>query len=138
MTFRWRVDDGTLILVFESSLSSSTKKQNKTKKKRSQSWTPLRKLSGSAHDNGLDTHILKTCKRACNVQNIKRKHKSMIRKYHNQTLHTKHSEYDQKYTTITHCRPTHGTARKSHRTITITRHQEDKKVKQSALSFSSR
>ena len=26
-----------------------------------------------------------------------------------------------------HCRPTHGTVRKSHRTITTTRHQEDKK-----------
>ena len=27
-------------------------------------------------------------------------------------------------TTITHCRPTHGTVRKSHTTLTVTRHQE--------------
>ena len=32
-------------------------------------------------------------------------------------------------TTITHCRPTHGTAGMSHRTLAITRHQEDIKVR---------
>ena len=44
MEFRWRTDDGSL-LVFGSSLPSSTKRM---KKKRCQSWTPLTKLSGSA------------------------------------------------------------------------------------------
>ena len=28
-------------------------------------------------------------------------------------------------TTITHCKPTHGTARKGNRALTVTRHQED-------------
>ena len=29
-------------------------------------------------------------------------------------------------TTTTHCRPTHGTVRKSHRTLTVTRHQGER------------
>ena len=40
------------------------------------------------------------------------------------------------YTTITNCRQTRGTVRKSH--TTIMRHQEDKQSKQPALSCSSR
>ena len=34
------------------------------------------------------------------------------------------SEYDHEKTTRTHCRPTHGTVKKSHRTLTVTRHEE--------------
>ena len=45
MAFRWRADVGPLIVVFRSSLSSST--QNK---KRCQRRTPLAKLSGSEQD----------------------------------------------------------------------------------------
>ena len=41
--FRWRADDGPLIVVFESSLHSSTK--NKQQQKRCQSWTPSDKTS---------------------------------------------------------------------------------------------
>ena len=41
MAFHWRADDGPLLVVLGSSLPSSTKKR--------QSWTPLTKLSGSAH-----------------------------------------------------------------------------------------
>ena len=37
-------------------------------------------------------------------------------------------------TTITHCRPTHCTVRKSQRTMMVTRHQEDK-VYRIAISF---
>ena len=33
-------------------------------------------------------------------------------------------------TTITHCRPTHGTVRKSHRTFTVTRYPQDNKGKE--------
>ena len=51
MAFRWRTDDGPLLVVFGSSLLSSTKKEKKKKKKkRCQSWTLLTKVSGSAHD----------------------------------------------------------------------------------------
>ena len=32
-------------------------------------------------------------------------------------------------TPITHCRPAHGTVRKRHRTLTVTRNQEDNKSK---------
>ena len=42
MAFRWRANDDQLIMVFGSSLSSSTKKRKKV-------VTPLTKLSGSAH-----------------------------------------------------------------------------------------
>ena len=42
MAFHWRTDDGPLLVVLGSSLPSSTKK-------RCQSWTSLKKLSGSAH-----------------------------------------------------------------------------------------
>ena len=42
MAFRWRADDGPLTVVFESSLSSSTKNIVKV-------GPPLAKLSGSAH-----------------------------------------------------------------------------------------
>ena len=38
-------------------------------------------------------------------------------------------------TTITHCRPTHGTVRKSQRTITVTRHQEDNYSKATSSFF---
>ena len=38
-----------------------------------------------------------------------------------------------KNTTITHCRPTHGTVRKSY--IKITRHQEDKQSKATSSLF---
>ena len=44
IAFRWRADDGPIIVVFGSSFPSSTKN-------RCQRWTPLIKLSGSAHDN---------------------------------------------------------------------------------------
>ena len=43
------------------------------------------------------------------------------------------SEYDQENTTITNCRQTHGTARKSH--TAITRHQEDKLSKITSSLF---
>ena len=39
MAFRWRADDGPLMVVLGSSLPSSTKKKQK-KKKRCQSWIP--------------------------------------------------------------------------------------------------
>ena len=42
---RWRAGDGPLIVLFGLSLPSSTKKS-------CQSWTPLTKLSGSAHELG--------------------------------------------------------------------------------------
>ena len=46
----------------------------------------------------------------------------------------KASENDQEIpVTVTHCRPTHGTIRKSH--ITNTRHQEDKKSKATSSLF---
>ena len=45
-SFRWRADDGPFIVAFGSSIPSSTKKKEK---KRYQIWTPLTKLSGSAH-----------------------------------------------------------------------------------------
>ena len=35
--------------------------------------------------------------------------------------------------TDTHCRPTHGTVRKSHRTLTVSRHQEDTRKTASSL-----
>ena len=37
--------------------------------------------------------------------------------------------------TITHCRPTHGTARKSHRTLTDTRYQEENSKPNNPLSL---
>ena len=37
------------------------------------------------------------------------------------------------YITITHCRPTHGTMRKSNRTMAKTKHQEDKQSKSNQL-----
>ena len=40
MVFRWWADDGPFIVVFASQL-----------KKKCQCWTPLTKLSGSAHDS---------------------------------------------------------------------------------------
>ena len=43
------------------------------------------------------------------------------------------SEYEQGNTTITNCRPTHGTTRKSHTIITI--HQEDKLSKATSSLF---
>ena len=46
MAFRWRANDGPLIMVFGSSHPSSTKKR-KNKIKRCQSWPPLPKFSGS-------------------------------------------------------------------------------------------
>ena len=56
MAFRWRADNGPLIVAFGSSLPSSTnppspkkKTEKKKKKKRRQRWTPLTKNSGSAH-----------------------------------------------------------------------------------------
>ena len=49
MAFRWRADDGPFKAVFGSSIPSPKKKKKK-KKKRYQIWTPLTKLSGSAHD----------------------------------------------------------------------------------------
>ena len=45
MAFRWRADDGLLIVVLGSSLPSSTRKKNNVK-----IGPPLTKLSGSAHD----------------------------------------------------------------------------------------
>ena len=47
MAFRWRADDGLLIVAFESSLPSSTKKKQN---KNPQSWTrtPLLEFTGSA------------------------------------------------------------------------------------------
>ena len=51
------------------------------------------------------------------------------------------SEYDIENATITLCRPTHGTLRKRHRTLTLTRvrrHQKTIKVKQPALSSPAR
>ena len=41
-------------------------------------------------------------------------------------------------TTITHCRPTHGTVRKRHRTLTVTTIRKTTKAKQQALSSSPR
>ena len=38
-------------------------------------------------------------------------------------------------TTITHCRPTHSTVRKSHRMVTTTRHQEDNTKQSNQLSL---
>ena len=53
MAFRWRADNGPLIVAFGSSLPSSTnpppKKNEKKQKKRRQRWIPLTKNSGSAH-----------------------------------------------------------------------------------------
>ena len=51
MVFRWRADDGRLIVVFGSSHLSSTKKkkQKKKKKKHVKVGPPLTKFSGSAH-----------------------------------------------------------------------------------------
>ena len=43
LAIRWRADVGPHIVVFGSSLLSTTKKNP-------QSWTPLAKLSGSAHE----------------------------------------------------------------------------------------
>ena len=43
----------------------------------------------------------------------------MIRKYHNHTLHM----------------PTHGTLRKSHRILIVTRHQEDNQSKATSFLF---
>ena len=43
LAIRWRADVGQHIVVFGSSLLSTTKKTP-------QSWTPLAKLSGSAHE----------------------------------------------------------------------------------------
>ena len=37
---RWKADDGALLVVFLSSLLSSTKKTTATKQQKSQSWTP--------------------------------------------------------------------------------------------------
>ena len=44
-------------------------------------------------------------------------------------------EYMIRETTITHCKPTHGTVRKGHGTITITRHQKDRQSKASNSLF---
>ena len=49
--FHWRADDGPLIMVFESSLPSSTKKTVKI-------GPPLTKLSGSAHEKAYDEGTL--------------------------------------------------------------------------------
>ena len=43
MAFRWRAQDGPLILVFGIFLL------HQTNEKRCQGWTPLAKLSGAAH-----------------------------------------------------------------------------------------
>ena len=48
MVFRWRAEDGPLIVVLGSSLPSSTKKKKK-KKNIVKVGPPLTKLSGSAH-----------------------------------------------------------------------------------------
>ena len=63
MAFRWRVDDGQLIVVFWSSLTSSTRKKNAV---RFRTPTPT-KISGSARDAvissgvGLCSHSIRFC-----------------------------------------------------------------------------
>ena len=52
-----------------------------------------------------------------------------------------YNEYKSKWvwlgnTTITQRRPIHGTTRKSHRTISVTRHQENKQSKATSSLFS--
>ena len=54
MAFRWRSDDGPLLLVFGS--PHQLKNNNKTP-----SWTPLKKLSGSAHGLATETSENITC-----------------------------------------------------------------------------
>ena len=48
------------------------------------------------------------------------------------------SEYEQYFTTLTNCRPTHGTVRRTHGSLTVTRHPKDNdsKVDLLAVSFS--
>ena len=41
MAFRWRTDDGPLLVVFGSSLLSSTKKEKKKKKKKKKTLSKL-------------------------------------------------------------------------------------------------
>ena len=50
---RWRADDGPLLVVFGDTLSP----HQLFKKKRCQSWTPLTKLSASAHVNYLHVQV---------------------------------------------------------------------------------
>ena len=47
MAFRWRADDGPLIVVLDSFYSQEQAK--KTTQKRCHIWAPFDKLSGSAH-----------------------------------------------------------------------------------------
>ena len=72
------------------------------------------------HHNGIEFFIKPLAKKRLNAQQ-------------------KVNEYDQKNTTITHCRPTHGPVRKRHKTFTVTRHPKDNNSKAtSSLSPSSR
>ena len=52
--------DGPLKVIFGSSHPLVNKKENEKEKKRCQSWTPLTKLSGTAHEQPTPADVLKS------------------------------------------------------------------------------